>query len=164
MGCGKAVWSTAILAVAIAGSPIPVSDAAPVAQSRPTPPAQGPVLRLIGDLVRAQQNFDAATLGALTTVDYFEVSPVGELDSRDKMLGFYAPDKKTAAPAAEIREPVVRIFGDTAIVIAKLSYTVQPPGQPARVMEMRATFVARREADRWKLASAHYTGIRPTAK
>lgn len=152
-----------MLAGAIALPPI-MAECAPITQSRPAPSAQELIVRLIGDFVLAQQNFDATALGALTTTDYLEVSPVGELDSREKMLGFYAPEKKTAAPAAEIREPVVRIYGNTAVAVAKLAYTIQPPGQPARVMEMRATFVAYREADRWKLASSHYTGIRPSPK
>lgn len=164
MGCWKVAASAAMLAGAIAGSTVLAAEAAPAAPSQPASSVQEPLLRLIGDFVRAQQDFDAKALGALTTADYLEVSPLGELDNRNKMLGFYAPEKKTAAPAAEIRAPLVRLYGDTAIVVATLAYTIQPPGQPALVREMRATFVARREADRWKLATAHYTGIRPSAK
>ncbi|AQR75717.1 hypothetical protein BXU08_06565 [Sphingomonas sp. LM7] len=136
----------------------------PATHARQDPAAQEALVRLVGDFVRAQQSFDVPRLTALTAPDYLEISPVGEVDSREKMLGFYAPDKKSNAPAVEIVEPVVRMFGDTAIVIARLAYTVQVPGQSPRVMALRASFVARREGGSWKLVSAQYTGIRPVAK
>lgn len=152
-------------------SPAPTSSGAKESVEKgaaPAPladvPSMQPMLRLVGDFVRAQQAFDVPALSALTTPDYLEISPVGELDTREKMLSFYAPDKKAPAPPVELRDPVVRVFGDTAIVVATLAYTMQPPGQPPRVMALRASFVAHRLADRWKLASAHYTGIRPAAK
>ncbi|WP_404338615.1 nuclear transport factor 2 family protein [Sphingomonas sp. MMS12-HWE2-04] len=139
-------------------------DAAVVAPVQQQPAEQGVLVRLVEDFVRAQAAFDAARLGALTTADYLEISPIGEVDSRDKMLGFYAPDKKTDAPAVEILEPVVRVFGDSAIVFAKLAYTIQVPGQPPRMMALRASYVAHRMAGSWKLASSHYTGIRPATR
>ena len=75
------------------------------------------------DLVRrhaqAQNGFDQAALRSLTADDYVEVSPAGEVDPRDKMLSFYAPEKKAPAPQVALEEPLTRINGDTAIVIER---------------------------------------------
>ena len=89
-----------------------------------TDPAAAP----LGDLVRkftdAQVQRDAAALRALTSEQYIEVSPVGELDAREKMLGFYVKDASRAAPALAIDEWVFRPTGDSAVVIAKLNFTM----------------------------------------
>ena len=45
-------------------------------------------------LVVAQETFDATQLDQLLAPDYIEISPLGEVDPRAKVLGFYAPDKK----------------------------------------------------------------------
>ncbi|MRV75399.1 DUF4440 domain-containing protein [Duganella sp. FT92W] len=121
----------------------------------------------LADLVRAhaeaQRNFDQARLQALTTDDYIEVSPVGELDSREKMLTFYAPGQQRPAPTVQVQDTVVRLMGphnDMALVVAKLVYTMEAEGQ-ARSFAMRASYVAQQKDHQWKLVSAHYTGIRP---
>ncbi len=167
MGCRRVAWIVSTLIAVQAGipaSPVDAADAAPVAltirQTRPEPSREEALVRLIGDFVQAQRAFDVSRLTELTTADYLEISPVGEVDNREKMLGFYAPEKKSAAPAIEIREPVVRVFGNAAIVVARLAYTIQPPGQAQRVMELRTTFVAHWRAGGWKLVSAQYTAIR----
>ena len=110
--------------------------------------------------VEAQRTFDVTAIKALTADNYVEVSPIGELDSREKMLGFYAVDKKSESPAIQVEDAVTRLSGDTAIVVAKLAYSMTAGGQP-RSFAMRATFVAQKSNGSWKLLSAHYTAIRP---
>jgi ketosteroid isomerase-like protein len=152
--------------MAQAAAPAPSS---PTQQSRETPsgtesPASNALIRTVEAFTRAQQAFDAPGLARLTTSDYLEISPAGEVDSRETMLGFYAPDKKIAAPELAIGDVTVRMFGDSAVLIARIAYTMQPPGQPVRTLALRASFVAHRVSGDWKIASAHYTGIRPAAK
>ena len=153
-----------IIATVGVGALIPVAGVAWGQQSAGQPaqaaPSDQALLRLVTDFLQAQRAFDVAALTELTTPDYLEVSPIGEVDARGRMLSFYAPDKKSSAPTVEMKDPVVRMFGEVAIVVAKLAYAVPSPGQPARMMELRASFVAHRLAGRWKLASAQYTGIR----
>ena len=60
--------------------------------------APAAVAALAGKFLEAQRSFDLPAIRALTAENYVEVSPAGELDDREKMLGFYAPDKKTQAP------------------------------------------------------------------
>src|SRR5688572_30216017 len=52
---------------------------------------------LVKQMTAAQANYDATALGKLLTADYIEISPVGEFDSREKVLGFYKPELKPTA-------------------------------------------------------------------
>src|SRR5690349_431193 len=52
---------------------------------------------LVKQLTEAQQNYDAAALDKIFTADYIEISPAGEFDPREKVLGFYKPELKPPA-------------------------------------------------------------------
>ena len=123
-------------------------------------PRDAELVALVQGHVQAQSTFDVAALKALTAEDYVEISPLGEVDSRDKMLAFYAPEKKRPAPQVQVDEPMVRIAGDTAIVYARLTFTMQADGAP-RSFAIRGGYVARYKDSKWQLVSAQYTGIRP---
>jgi uncharacterized protein (TIGR02246 family) len=125
--------------------------------------ASGDVTALIQRFIKAQQTFDPATLKQCTTDNYFEVSPLGELDKRDDVLGFYDPAHRVEVPSASISDENLRTFGDTAVDIVIIQYTVAEAGKAAHDVRIRATFVAVRQQGAWKLASAHYTNIRPPA-
>jgi hypothetical protein len=119
---------------------------------------------LVTQAALAQTAFRPVTLDRILTKDYIEISPAGEFDPREKVLGFYKPDLKPPAnviPKVELSEFSIRRYGRFAIVIAKLTYstTVDSKAMPPR--SMRATFACRQEKGSWKIASAHYTGIRP---
>jgi len=131
------------------------------AQSVPGNDDSQALTTLVQRFTKAQQSFDPATLKELTSEDYVEVSPIGDVDSRARMLGFYNPDKKIEAPAIDVKEVDVRRFGNAAVVIAKLSYDMRGPDNKSHTMELRSTFVAYRSSSGWKLVSSQYTGIRP---
>lgn len=117
---------------------------------------------LIKQMTDAQIAYDAAALDKIFTADYIEISPVGEFDPRDKVLGFYKPElKPPAMPALEISEHSIRSYDKFAIVIAKLTYTMTIDGKATPPRSMRATYVCRQEKGSWKIASSQYTGIRP---
>lgn len=117
---------------------------------------------LIKQMTDAQMAFDAPALDKLFTSDYIEISPAGEFDPREKVLGFYKPElKPPAMPTLEISEHSIRSDGKNAIVIVKLTYTMTVDGKPTPPRSMRATFVCRSEKGAWKIASSQYTGIRP---
>lgn len=117
--------------------------------------------RLVDAFTKAQRDYDPATLAQLTTPDYVEVSPIGDVDTRDEVLGFYAPEKKRPAPVMTISEQLVRRQGDGAVMLAKLSFTAPGAGGTARNVAMRASFVARRQGRGWRLAAVQYTPMRP---
>jgi uncharacterized protein (TIGR02246 family) len=137
-----------------------------------TPPADGfkfkveeEILGLVRQLAEAQKNYDAAKLDEILAPDYIEISPAGEVDSRAKVLGFYAPEKKSARGGEPVSyafdEITSRIYGDTAIVIARLPFTIKTPDGQTVSRALRCTFVCRKKGGKWRIASAQYTGIRP---
>lgn len=124
-----------------------------------TDPA-APVTELVRRFTEAQVAMDVPTLKALTEDSYIEVSPAGEVDPRDKMLTFYIKDEKRTLPTMQIEDSATRIVGDTAVVIAKISYATMVEGQ-SRNFSLRSSFVAQKGSSGWKLVSAHHTAIRP---
>ena len=152
--------SLLFLAVLLGVSAPASSDAGPPAALAGQVREAVQVVQVVEAFNRAQNAFDQARLRALTTDDYVEISPIGEVDPRDKMLGFYDPAKKVAAPAMTLSDTTVRMIGrDVAIAITTISYTI-PGKDGSRTVAMRAVFVVRRASRTWRLASAQYTPIR----
>lgn len=123
------------------------------------------ILALVRQLAEAQKNYDAAKLDEILAPDYVEISPAGEVDPRAKVLGFYAPEKKNARQGElvsyELDEITSRIYGDTAIVVARLPFTVKTPDGQTVSRAFRCTFVCRKTRGKWRIASAQYTSVRP---
>lgn len=121
---------------------------------------------LVKQMTDAQANYDAATLDKIFTADYIEISPVGEFDPREKVLGFYKPELKQPAAkmsaTTEATEFSIRVYDKFAVIITRLNYTITSEGKPLPPRSMRATIVCKKEKGAWKIASAQYTGIRPS--
>ncbi len=119
---------------------------------------------LVGQMITAQTEYDAKTLDSILTADYIEISPVGEFDPREKVLGFYSPEAKAAAAkvktSVEATEHSIRSYGKFAIVITRLAYSMTANGVQLPPRSIRATYVIKKERNVWKVASAQYTGIR----
>jgi len=115
-------------------------------------------------MVTAQSAYDAKTLDAIFASDYIEISPVGEFDPRDKVLGFYKPEVKPdpskMTASTEITDWSIRNYGGFAVAIARFNYSVTMEGKPVPPRSMRAMAVLRKEKGDWKIASVQYTGIR----
>lgn len=120
---------------------------------------------LVKQMTDAQTSFQPDVLDKIFTSDYIEISPVGEFDPREKVLGFYKPDLQP--PADKMSATVkatdfsIRNYDKFAIVITKLNYTMTSEGKSLPPRSIRATIVCRKEKGAWKIASAQYTGIRP---
>jgi ketosteroid isomerase-like protein len=104
----------------------------------------------------AQSHYNVAALRALTAEQFIEISPLGDVDPREKMIGFYTKDAPPAFPEVTIDERQVRVFGDSTLVTAKLTFNVN--GQPR---SLRSNFVVHKEGTQWKLVSAQHTPMRP---
>ena len=128
--------------------------------------AERAVVAVVQQLADAQRTFDQAALDRLLTADYVEVSPVGDVDERAKVIGFYSADAKAKSPEVSsivIDQPTVRIDGTHAIVIVRQTTNVGPAGA-SRAVVMRVTAHLRRSGNEWRIASTHYTGIRQAAR
>jgi len=119
---------------------------------------------LVKQMTDAQSGYDAAALDKILTADYIEISPVGEFDPREKVLGFYKPELKPPADkmtvSTEATEFSIRVYEKFAIVITRLNYTMTGDGKPLPPRSIRVTIVCKKEKGAWKIASAQYTGIR----
>jgi hypothetical protein len=120
------------------------------------------VSELVQRFTTAQGTFDRAALEALTAENYIEISPIGEVDPRAKMLSFYVKHDDKPLPAITVDEIMPRVLGNTAVVLAKMSYVMTVGGQ-TRTAAVRSSFVALQQDGAWKLVSAQYTPIRPPA-
>jgi uncharacterized protein (TIGR02246 family) len=120
---------------------------------------------LIKQMTDAQSAYDAAALDRIFSSDYIEISPAGEFDPREKVLGFYKPELKPDAGktsvAVEATDYSIRNYEKTAIVVTRLNFLITSDGKQAAPRSMRATVVFRKENGSWKIASTQYTGIRP---
>jgi uncharacterized protein (TIGR02246 family) len=120
---------------------------------------------LVKQFTEAQQNYDAAALDKIFTPDYIEISPAGEFDPREKVLGFYKPELKPPAgkmsASVETTDFSIRVYDKIAVVIARLNYKITSDGKELPPRSIRATIVCKKEKGAWKIASAQYTGIRP---
>jgi ketosteroid isomerase-like protein len=151
------LFLTTVMSVLLAGSVF--------AQKKPDVKTEAALISVVKQLVDAQSTFDMAALRKLTTADYIEISPLGEFDPREKMLGFYKPElkPKNMEIKNDADEFSVRGYGKFAIVIVRLNFLITMDGKTAPPRSMRATYVCRKEKGAWKIASAHYSGIRPPA-
>src|SRR5438105_902274 len=80
--------------------------------ARAAPDAVVSVTKLVRQFTNAQVTVDAPTLAALTADNYVEVSPLGDVDPREKMLTFYVKDEKSAPPPAIVEDIAIRVLGD----------------------------------------------------
>lgn len=115
---------------------------------------------LVESHVKAQVSFDKAALARLTHSQYFEISPVGEFDTRDKMLGFYDSPRNRPGPEVSLQDWEYRQFGLQVMVSAKLVFTMRV-GEQTREFAMRGTYSLCDEAGKLKICSATYTPITP---
>jgi ketosteroid isomerase-like protein len=133
------------LMLAALAAPAPAAAAAPDAAVR----------ALVERFEKARVAFDPAALGETLAPEYEEVSPIGEVDTRAQVLGFYAPEQKRPAPPMTSDETAVRVLGNTALVTARRSIVL--PGGVTRSIRVR--YVARRDGGGWRLVSAQFTPI-----
>jgi ketosteroid isomerase-like protein len=131
------------------------------ANAQPNGKTEADIEQLLTAFIEAQRSFDVAKLDALLAPDYIEISPLGEVDRREKVLTFYAPDKKVSdTPIATLDEFIVRVYGNTAVTIARLTYEMKAPDGAATSRSMRCVFVTRSIKGSWKIASSQFTPMR----
>jgi ketosteroid isomerase-like protein len=147
------------LAIALV-APMPAASAL---SAPPRPAARHNVSDPIGSLVdrfnAARTDFAADDLAATLAPDYQEISPVGDVDSRDQVIGFYRPDRRVPAPAIKSSERAIALHGDWALVTERRSFDVPRPDGSVVTRSLRARYVAVRHGATWQLASAQFTPI-----
>lgn len=135
------------------------------AQHQPSKDEQA-LTALVKQMTDAQSKFDPMTLETIYASDFIEISPIGEVDPREKTIGFYKPeanpDRDKVKMTVTTDEFLIRTYGNFAVVIARITFAQagnEPSARPP--FSVRATIVCRKESGAWKISSAQYTGIRP---
>ncbi len=134
----------ALLLGACASPPAPGADAEPALKA------------LAHGYVEAQFAFDQGALQRLTSPQFVEVSPRGEVDERAAVIGFYATDRKTAAPPHRVLDQQVRVSGPTAVVTQTLEM-----GSSPRLVRMTQALSATWTQGQWLLTSSQTTPLPP---
>ncbi len=126
------------------------------------------LIAVIKKAVEAQENYDPITLDKLYASDYIEISPKGEIDEREKAIGFYKVDDvekaKSRTPRYILDEFKVRNYGKYAIIISRFSIGFKndlskPPTPVGLVL-----YALRKEKGAWKIYSAQFTPFPPPQK
>ena len=108
-------------------------------------------------LTRAEIDGDIGTLDALATEDFILVGPVGfVLDKRQWLERYRGGGLRTTALAFD--DAVTRVYGDTAVRVGRHVQQAEFQGRPVNG-EFRATHIAVRQSDRWRLAGVHLSPI-----
>lgn len=118
--------------------------------------------------VTGQENYDPATLEKIYASDYIEISPKGEIDVRDKAIGFYKVDDvesaKLKTPRYILDEFNVRRYKDNAIVITRFSVGSKTDKERKPTAVGLAVYCLRREKGVWKIFSSQFTPFPPPAR
>lgn len=109
--------------------------------------------------VKAVVQYDVPELDRLFDQSYLEVSPLGEVDQREKVLGFYRvpADQRGPTPNAySIDELLVRYPAkDVSVAVFREDIAVGD-----HKMSFRFTTLLKQSTNGWRLVSNHVNGIR----
>lgn len=118
--------------------------------------------------VEAQENYDPATLEKIYASDYIEISPKGEIDVREKAIGFYKVDDvekaKSKTPKYILDEFKIRHYGKYAIVISRFSVGSKTDSQQKTNAVGLVVHALRKEKGEWKIYSAQFTPFPPPSR
>ncbi|MEH3160049.1 MAG: nuclear transport factor 2 family protein [Sphingomonas taxi] len=125
--------------------------------------AASPDTVALGQLVdrfnAARADFADTALAATLAPDFEEISPVGDVDDRAKVIGFYRPADRKPAPVLQGSERSIALHGTWALVTERLSFAMPRPDGTTLTRSLRVRYVAVKAPGGWQLASAQYTGI-----
>lgn len=103
--------------------------------------------------------YDVATLERLTDAQFVEVSPLGDVDPREKFLSYYrvpAEQRGFAPDKVEFSEWTLRQAGDSiSIAIYRQSLVIKD-----RKMNFRITTALQRKGAQWLILSNHVSPLR----
>ncbi|WP_193165545.1 nuclear transport factor 2 family protein [Microbulbifer hainanensis] len=114
---------------------------------------------LAANYVKAQFTFDQDSLAQITTPQFVEISPKGEVDERSAFLEFYAPEKKVMSPPYTITNVTVRENGSVAFISQVIGLALG-----SKNVEMTQGLSAVKTEQGWKLASSQTTPRPPKNK
>ena len=118
---------------------------------------------MLNDYAKAVAAYDVKRLEELLAPDYLEVSPLGDVDLRDKVLSFYRIPESQRGPTPtglSISELKIRFIDKSkAIAVFREDLEIARAEQKVK-MSFRFTSVVVKQGTKWKLISNHANAIR----
>lgn len=102
---------------------------------------------------------DSLAIGSFMTDDWIIVGPDGSVDGRERFLGLIASGDLTHDTMTS-EDLIIRVLGDSAIVVARGVSAGAYRGRPFREHERSSNLFVRREG-RWVCALTHLSSIPP---
>lgn len=102
---------------------------------------------------------DSRAIGSFMTEDWIIIGPDGSVDGRERLLGLIASGDLTHDTMSS-EDLIIRVFGDSAIVVARGVSAGTYKGRPFREHERSSNFFVRRNG-RWVCALTHLSSIPP---
>jgi Domain of unknown function (DUF4440) len=97
--------------------------------------------------LKAISTGDRATLDPLTDPKFIATTPGGDVLTKDRLIPADADKPVQKLPPMELQGPIVRVYGDAAVLMSPLTSS----GGPG----MSATFVFTHQGSDWKLVALH---------
>lgn len=118
---------------------------------------------LLNDYAKAATTYDVKRLEELLAPEYLEVSPIGDVDLRDKVLSFHRIPESQRGPmpsSVAISELKIRFLDKTkAVAVFREDLEIARAEQKIK-MSFRFTSVVVKQGNAWKLISNHANAIR----
>ncbi|WP_338425951.1 nuclear transport factor 2 family protein [Sphingopyxis kveilinensis] len=145
------------LALGALALPVAAAGTSPTAPEHlpPTTECAAEAARVVEDYVEAQNRLDTSRMARLMDPDYVEISPLGALDDRSAVLGFYS-DPNASRQDIALEVDTQRALDAGCTIIASL---VLKGATGER--RLRVTYTLRRAAGTWRIAVVQYTAVRP---
>ena len=116
------------------------------------------LLELAEEWRKAELRGDVAALDRILAADFLGIGPRGFVLSKEAWLGRHASgDFKYLS--MEQRDPILRKYPDSAILLVTEESKTTYKGQPVSVGALRATYTFVRIRGSWRLAGAQYSPI-----
>src|SRR5437773_9866280 len=120
--------------------------------------SEAEVLELVAEWRTAELRGDVAALDRLLAADFLGIGPRGFVLNKEAWLGRHASgDFKYLS--MEQRDPVLRKYTDSAILLVTEESKSTYKGQPVSVGELRATYTYVRLRVHWRLSGVQYSPI-----
>lgn len=117
------------------------------AQTKQT--TQEEVLQAARNWLRDISKGDRTGLNAFMDARFIATTPAGDVLTKERLVPDDLSQSVQKLPAMDLIGPIVRVYGDTAIVMGRLQSTVDV----SQVMD--GTFIYIKRENAWKLAALH---------
>lgn len=134
--------------------------ATPLSLASPLAPNLSTVEGTLRSHAEATRTYDVVVLDRVFHPEYVEVSPLGEMDERSRVLSFYRTKPQTIPSTVRIDQLKVKFPAkDVATAIYRSTFVVG-----TAEISFRVSVVLHRAHGEWRLYGLQATGIRPTPR